>query len=106
MPQGGGPTFQFTARLAHVPSPCLSCQFTRLLGGLDDGIGPGPDYWVRGTSSGVWLSGQGSFQALVFEPPAQPMGQAELVGRMRGRYDDPPALPGPGNFQGNWIVCP
>lgn len=92
--------YTFTATLTDVPTPCLSCIEGEIDGVLDDGIGPGPDFVVRGRYLGYFMSGTGQYWAQVLTP-----GGAYVAGRIGGAFSDPLALPGPGTFDGRWRVC-
>jgi len=98
------PVYDFSAVLEELASPCLSCREGTLDGVLDDGVGPGPDYVVRGEWLGSFFTGEGTWKATIFQPT--PTGLVP-VGRMRGRYDDPPNSPLPvlGTFQARWTIC-
>lgn len=98
------PTFgmQFIGTLTDIPSPCLSCIGGTLHGTLDDGIGPGPDYDVVGTYSGLWLSGSGVWTAQIHSLHTP---QPTLVGRVGGTFHDPPVNGGPGTFACRWKIC-
>lgn len=92
--------YTFTANLTDVPTPCLSCIEGEIDGTLDDGIGPGPDFLVRGHYRGASLNGTGWYWAQVLTP-----GGGTLAGRMGGTFSDPMGIPGPGTFDGRWRVC-
>ncbi|MBI5361852.1 MAG: hypothetical protein HZA53_01655 [Planctomycetes bacterium] len=92
--------YTFTATLTDVPTPCLSCIEGEVDGVLDDGIGPGPDFLVRGHYRGLFLNGTGQYWAQVLTPTG-----AHVAGRIGGTFSDPLALPGPGTFDGRWRVC-
>ena len=94
-------TFSFDARLVEGFTPCLSCQVGRLSGFLDDGVGTGFDYVVVGEWQGLWLSGKGTFQAIVYKMVG---GTLVPVGRMHGDYSDPSSST-VGNFVCEWGVC-
>lgn len=94
-------TFSFDARLVEGFTPCLSCQVGRLSGFLDDGVGTGFDYVVLGEWQGLWLSGQGTFQATVYKMVG---GMLVPVGRMEGGYNDPSSST-VGNFVCEFGVC-
>jgi hypothetical protein len=68
---------------------------------LDDGFGPAPDYYVRGTYSGTWLSGKGTFAASIY-----PLTGTHPVGKIEGTFSDPPVSTTPGTFKGDWKICP
>ena len=91
----------FVATLTDVPSACLSCIEGTLDGTLDDGIGPGPDYVVRGHYLGSFFGGNGQWTATIF-PAGAP--QTTPVGRIRGMFDDPPSNAGPGSFACRWMI--
>ncbi len=95
------PIYAFDAQLTDMPTPCLSCIAGRVNGVLDDGVGPGPDYVIRGEYSGAFLSGSGSFACNVFLP-----GSDIRVGRIEGRFRDSPANSAPGRFRARWRICP
>jgi hypothetical protein len=93
--------YAFTAVLTDVPTPCLSCVGGTISGTLDDGFGPAPDYVVIGEYRGLWLSGQGTFEAKIAPP-----GSTVSVGKVSGTFHDAPGTPGPGSFEGRWEICP
>lgn len=93
--------YAFTAVLTDVPSPCLSCVQGTIAGEIDDGIGVGPDYYVVGEYSGLWLSGEGTFWAKIVPP-----GSNTSVGLVWGDFADAPGVPGHGSFEGEWEICP
>lgn len=94
-------SMQFAATLTDVPGPCLSCIGGTLQGTLDDGIGPGPDYIVDGEYFGSFFGGNGSWSARIYA--ANPPGTTP-VGRIRGKFDDPPSNAGPGSFVCRWVI--
>jgi hypothetical protein len=103
-PTNTSPRFHFTATLTDVQSPCLSCVEGDILGYLDDGIGPAPDYVVRGDYFGGWFTGEGTFAAAVFEPLSP---SSMPVGRIVGSFRDPPTnVPHVGVFRAKWTICP
>ena len=95
------PAFFFGATLTDVSTPCLSCVQGTIDGLLDDGFGPAPDYIVTGEYHGLFLNGTGTFECRVFRP-----GSDVSVGKITGRFLDPPAQPGPGQFTARWEICP
>ena len=100
-PLGQVPPYHFVGSLIDVPSPCLSCIEGDIVGFLDDGVGAQPDYVVRGHYLGGWFSGEGKFEAQVFE-----LFSTVPVGRIKGKFKDPPTSPSAiGTFQGNWRIC-
>ena len=78
---------------------CLACVEGEIHGFLDDGLGPAPDYIVRGSYFGSWFSGQGDWHARIFLPLSS---SAQPVGLMKGRFADPPTSSGVGHFKGEW----
>jgi hypothetical protein len=98
---GTAVAYTLSANLIDVSSPCLSCIEGELVGTLDDGIGPGPDFVVHGHYLGSFFTGSGSFRAEVLS-----LSGAHRVGRITGTFDDTPITPGPGTFDGRWRVCP
>jgi hypothetical protein len=101
-PSGPVLLYHFAATLNDVPTPCLSCIEGTVAGTLDDGIGPGPDYIVQGSYKGLFLNGTGTFKATIYKT----IGPAFIpVGRMHGVFDDPPGIPGPGDFKCRWAIC-
>jgi hypothetical protein len=93
---GSRPLFALSARLVPSPVLCPACFLGRIEGTLDDGVGPGPDFTVRGFYTGTTFDGRGSFDLAILRP-----GGAR-VGRIRGRLLDPPLSPDPGIFRGTW----
>lgn len=97
---GSAPVYHFTGTLTDMPSPCLSCIEGEIQGFLDDGVGPAPDYIVRGRYRGGFLTGSGQFDARIFRPSAN-----QTVGRIAGHFADPPGNSQPGSFDGRWRIC-
>ena len=91
----------FSATLTDVPSPCLSCITGTIDGFLDDGFGPAPDYIVKGSYSGVFLTGKGSFTCEI-----RPLNSSVPVGKIKGTFSDPPLSTTPGEFKATWEICP
>jgi hypothetical protein len=94
------PRYHFTAALTDVPTPCLSCITGKINGYLDDGFGPAPDFVVRGSYSGLFLSGKGTFQAQVYTPAG-----TAPVGKINGSFADAPGSTVKGSFKGDWQIC-
>lgn len=86
--------------LVAQPTPCLSCIYGKIEATLDDGIGAGPDYIVRGQYIGNWMSGAGQVSASIFA-----LNGSQRVGKISGTFDDPPASTQPGHFDVQWRVC-
>jgi hypothetical protein len=102
--QGNSTTvlYRITGVLDEVNSPCLSCREGSLQGDLDDGIGPGPDYYVSGQWIGSWFTGEGTWRATIYKP----IGPALVeVGRTKGQFQDPPPNAQLGRFTGRWAIC-
>lgn len=98
------PLFALTGTLNDVQTPCMSCREGVIDAVLDDGVGPGPDFLVKGTYFGGYFSGKGTFSAQILEP----IGPALVpVGRVLGTYSDPLGpLAVLGTFAGRWGICP
>ena len=90
--------FAFNATLTDVPTPCLSCITGTIDGTLDDGVGPGPDYKVKGTYSGVFVTGKGSFTCEIRTLTGT------TVGKIDGTFTDPPSSTTPGTFKCTWSI--
>jgi hypothetical protein len=67
---------------------------------LDDGVGPGPDYVVRGWYLGAFFTGEGEFYTRVFKPSGGP-----AVGTIRGTFADHPVDTALGTYLGGWRIC-
>ncbi|MFN0009633.1 MAG: hypothetical protein ACKVXR_17190 [Planctomycetota bacterium] len=93
--------YRLRALLTDVPTPCLSCLQGHIEGTLDDGIGPSPDYLVRGDYFGLFMQGTGSFQLRVFRPS-----DGAVVGLVTGNFADLPGDGTIGRFLGDWRICP
>jgi hypothetical protein len=95
------PVYRFTASLIDVPSPCLSCIEGDIGGYLDDGVGPAPDYVVRGHYRGAFFTGAGEFHAAILRP-----NQNVAVGKIAGNFHDVPTnVPHAGDFHAAWEIC-
>jgi hypothetical protein len=92
--------YSFTATLTDVPSPSLSGIAGTIDGILDDGLGPAPDFTVKGTYSGIFVTGKGSFTCEV-----RTVDTGKVVGKIEGTFSDPPASSTPGTFSGDWSIC-
>jgi hypothetical protein len=99
----GMAVYHMTGVIMEEGLACPSCRGGTFFGTLDDGIGIGPDYTVSGTWFGDFFSGQGTWQGTIFKD----VGPAKIpVGRMRGIYKDPMAVPDPiGTFAARWVLC-
>ncbi len=96
--------YALTGTLNDVQPPCMSCREGVIDAVLDVGIGPGPDFLVKGTYFGGFLSGTGTFSAQILEPIDSGL---VPVGRILGTYSDPPGpLAVLGTFVGRWGICP
>ena len=96
------PVYAISGILTDIPSPCLSCIGGRIDASLDDGIGgPGVDYLVKGSYSGSWFTGAGSFTADIYLPSG-----VGPVGKIEGTFSDSPSSGQIGKFEGNWVICP
>lgn len=71
------------------PITCLGCLSGELIGTLDDGVGPGPDYYVEGGYFGNWLHGTGSFSGVIRD---EPFPVSPAVGFAQGRFAERPAV--------------
>ena|SRR5436190_4992461 len=100
-PTGTYGIYAIDAVLVDDPSPCLSCVTGAIYGTVDDGIGPGPDYYLVGGYSGIFFTGQGTFAAKIVPP-----GSNTSVGIVEGKFEDPPFPGGIGKFEGKWEICP
>ena len=99
---GAGPDFIFRATLTEIVSPCMSCREGDLDGMLDDGVGLGPDYFVKGHWTANQVSGLGSFESLLYKASA-PLGPP--VGKLEAGFNDPPLPPGfAGPLSGTWTL--
>lgn len=92
--------YSFTATLTDVPSPSLSGIGGTIVGILDDGLGPAPDFTVKGTYSGIFVTGKGSFSCEV-----RRIDNGKTVGKIEGTFSDPPSSATPGTFSGDWSIC-
>jgi hypothetical protein len=90
--------FSFNATLTDVPTPCLSCITGTIDGTLDDGVGPAPDYIVKGSYSGLFVSGKGSFTCEIRTLTGT------VVGKIDGTFSDPPSSSTPGTFKCDWKI--
>ncbi len=97
----GQPRYTFVATLFEQGAACPECMLGLVYGYLDDGIGPAPDYLVRGWYSGTFFGGTGGFVARVLRPNGGP-----AVGGIQGRFGDPPFDGLPGRFEARWEICP
>ena len=93
--------YRFRALLTDVPTPCLSCLEGTIEGTLDDGVGPSPDFVVRGHYLGSFNGGSGQFELNVLRP-----GGGGSVGKAVGDYEDLLGDGLAGRFLGTWRVCP
>lgn len=92
--------YSFNATLTDVPSPSTSGIGGTIAGTLDDGLGPAPDFVVKGTYSGLFVTGKGSFTCEV-----RTIDTGKVVGKIEGTFSDPPASTTPGTFTGDWSIC-
>ncbi|MEZ5977350.1 MAG: hypothetical protein R3F34_03935 [Planctomycetota bacterium] len=60
-----------------------------------------PKYSVAGNWSALQLTGQGTFDGYM-GVQFSPAGAVFLIGQVRGKFSDPPAIPGPGRFSAIW----
>lgn len=97
----GTSIFEFKAKLTATPSPCLSCIQGTIEGELDDGFGWSPDYIVKGEYSGLFFTGEGEFWAYIYDPSGY-----GPVGKVAGKFADPPFQSGAGDYKGEWSICP
>lgn len=93
------PAFHFSATLAAGPVLCPACVAGSIQGTLDDGVGPGPDYFVVGYYSGTSFNGAGTFSARIFAPTS-----AAPRGYIAGQFSNPPLLPVLGHFNARWAL--
>jgi hypothetical protein len=91
--------FAFDATLTDVPTPCLSCITGTIVGTLDDGVGPAPDYTVKGSYSGTFIDGKGTFSCDIY-----PLTSTRSVGKIDGTFSDPPTSVNPGTFKCTWKI--
>lgn len=77
------------------PIVCLGCLSGTLVGTLDDGVGPGPDYYIEGGYFGNYLQGTGSFSGVIRD---EPFPVTSPVGSVQGRFREQPAVASPGWF--------
>ena len=92
--------YHWEGTLHRIKSPCLSCIEGTIEGTLDDGIGPGPDFVVRGRYVGNFFVGNGDFSARVFKTTG-----GAALGSIHGTFSDPPNDGAPGSFLGSWRIC-
>ena len=83
-PTGTYGIYAIDAVLVDDPSPCLSCVTGAIYGTVDDGIGPGPDYYLVGGYSGIFFTGQGTFAAKIVPSLFLFFKQPPLDHRLRG----------------------
>jgi hypothetical protein len=95
----GTALYSIQARLVASGVACPACVAGELLGSLDDGAGPSPDYLVQGYYYGtvVYDGGVGEFEAVLRTP-----GGAR-VGALQGRFSDPGGMPA-GSFHARWAL--
>lgn len=93
IPAGAEPLQLFATVLPPTGLGCPECIEGRVVGVLDDGVGPGPDFLVAGEYHGFALGDQamGVFRMAVRHPDGR------RAGWIRGRFEDP-AGAGPGTF--------
>lgn len=96
------PQYAFAATLVDTTPPgCLACLSGTVQGTLDDGVGVGPDYIVRGVYSGASLTSSGLLRIGIFDPITN-----ARVGRMNGDFVDmPTTIPQFGAAAGSWLLC-
>lgn len=100
---GGATVFKMKAKLAETPSPALSIRQGTMQGVLDDGSGGTyPTYAVQGKWQASAFTGVGSFEATIsFQ--RSPLGPVVLIGKMAGKFKDPPSFPNQvGKYEGEW----
>ena len=95
------PAYRMRALLRDVPTPCLSCVQGDIVGTLDDGVGPSPDFLVRGDYFGSFMGGSGQFRLRVLRPSNH-----QVVGIVTGDFADLPSDGTLGQFTGEWRICP
>jgi hypothetical protein len=93
--------YRLRALLRDVPTPCLSCLQGDIEGTLSDGVGPSPDFLVRGSYFGSFMGGSGQFRARVLRPS-----NLEVVGIITGDFQDLWGDGEVGRFLGDWRICP
>ena len=91
--------YVFDATLTDVWTPCLSCITGTIDGFLDDGFGPAPDFLVKGSYSGTYVTGKGTFTCEIRRP-----GSTTVVGKIEGSFADPPGSTTLGSFKGTWKI--
>lgn len=107
---GTGPVFALEAGLVAVPTPNSPLRAGHMVGRLlkltPDGA-PGDEFArVRGH----WIaepSGKGHFEAFIVQPDPSDDTPGVVIGRMRGRFFDPPQNPSPngaGEFRAHWVI--
>lgn len=84
------------------PIACLSCLSGELIGTLDDGVGPGPDYYIEGGYFGDWLRGAGSFSGVIRD---EPFPVSAPVGFVQGRFAENPAFASQGALLAVLEIC-
>lgn len=94
--------YAFNATLVDTTPPgCLACLNGMFQGVLDDGVGSGPDYIVRGVYGGASLTSSGTLRGGVFDPVTN-----ARVGRFHGDFSDmPTSTPQFGVAAGSWLIC-
>lgn len=97
------PAYHFTGVLTAKPVPASSMLAGTIQGALDDGVGPGPDYLVVGSYTGLLSTviGTGKFSAQIIKPTA-----AAPSGIIAGNFADMLISPtsAPGTFSGRWKI--
>ena len=93
------PAYHITGALTAYPVLCPSCIAGAIHGVLDDGVPGTPNLTVVGSYYGEFATGSGDFSALVYSPTA-----AAPVGKIIGRFSNPPLLPALGRFKAKWRI--
>lgn len=97
----GTALYSMQARLVASGVACPACVAGEVLGALDDGVGPGPDYLVEGYYYGTVVhdGGVGELTAVLRTP-----GGAR-VGSLQGHFSDPGGMAGTaGLFWARWAL--
>ncbi len=99
--QSGQTVLVMDARLAASPGICIDCVQGVIEGRLLDANG-NLRYVVRGEYSGVASTGQGSFWAHIYHPGIP---QLDPIGKIAGKFSQPPLLPVIGQYKAEWSIC-
>ena len=98
----GQEAFQMNIKLQASPVINVLGDFGTFFGSLDDGSGAAfPQYGVSGTYGGSSLAQAGSFRGVITRQ-VSPSGPIAIIGRIGGKYSDPPVFPSNSKFTGQW----